>query len=126
MVSMDNVDQLGVLLYGACTGIRSSRQIERRCHEDIAFRVLSGNRAPDHLTSPGSGSARNKPWHRADDPVVEAVRGGRDGPFGPPALAAGGLLAVLTNSLMPFAFERGKELAGVATVVGFCLTMLNT
>jgi ZIP family zinc transporter len=42
------------------------------------------------------------------------------------ALAAGGLLAMLTNSLMPFAFERGRELAGVATVVGFCLTMLNT
>jgi zinc transporter, ZIP family len=42
------------------------------------------------------------------------------------ALAAGGLLAMLTNSLIPFAYERGKSLAGVATVVGFCLTMLNT
>ena len=42
------------------------------------------------------------------------------------AIAAGGLLAMLTNSLMPFAFERGKELAGAATVVGFCLTLLNT
>ncbi|HEX2460215.1 MAG TPA: hypothetical protein VHJ58_08715, partial [Vicinamibacterales bacterium] len=30
IMSMDNVDQLGVLLYGACTGIRSSRQIKRR------------------------------------------------------------------------------------------------
>ena len=42
------------------------------------------------------------------------------------AIAAGGLLAMLTNSLMPFAFDRGKNLAGVATVVGFCLTLLNT
>jgi len=42
------------------------------------------------------------------------------------ALAAGGLLAMLTNSLMPFAYERGKEWAGAATVVGFCLTMLGT
>jgi zinc transporter, ZIP family len=42
------------------------------------------------------------------------------------AVAAGGLLAMLTNSLMPFAFERGKNMAGVATVVGSCLTMLNT
>jgi transposase len=41
---------LGVLLYGYCTGIRSSRQIERRCHEDIAFRVLAGNSTPDHVT----------------------------------------------------------------------------
>jgi transposase len=41
---------LGVLLYAYCTGVRSSRQIERRCHEDIAFRVLAGNTAPDHVT----------------------------------------------------------------------------
>jgi hypothetical protein len=41
---------LAVLLYGYCTGIRSSHQIERRCTEDIAFRVLSGNSAPDHVT----------------------------------------------------------------------------
>jgi transposase len=37
---------LGVLLYAYCTGIRSSRQIERRCHEDIAFRVLAANSTP--------------------------------------------------------------------------------
>ena len=41
---------LGVLLYAYCTGIRSSRQIERRCHEDIAFRILAGNTTPDHVT----------------------------------------------------------------------------
>jgi transposase len=41
---------LAVLLYAYCTGIRSSRQIERRCHEDIAYRVLSGNSTPDHVT----------------------------------------------------------------------------
>lgn len=42
------------------------------------------------------------------------------------ALAAGGLLAMLTNSLMPFAYERGGALAGAATVVGFCLSLLGT
>ena len=42
------------------------------------------------------------------------------------AIAAGGLLAMLTNSLMPFAYERGGELAGVATVVGFCLSLGGT
>jgi len=42
------------------------------------------------------------------------------------ALAAGGLLAMLTNSLMPFAYERGKDWAGAATVVGFCVTLLGT
>jgi transposase len=41
---------LGVLLYGYCIGVRSSRQIERRCTEDVAFRVLAGNQTPDHVT----------------------------------------------------------------------------
>ena len=39
------------------------------------------------------------------------------------ALAAGGILAMLTNSLMPFAFERAGALAGAATVVGFCASL---
>jgi transposase len=41
---------LGVLLYAYCVGLRSSRQLERRCHEDIAFRVLAANQLPDHVT----------------------------------------------------------------------------
>src|ERR671930_1897274 len=44
---------LGVLLYGYCLGVRSSRQIERRCTEDIAFRVLAANQTPDHVTTAG-------------------------------------------------------------------------
>ena len=39
------------------------------------------------------------------------------------ALAAGGLLAMLTNSLMPFAYQRAGALAGVATVLGFCVSL---
>ena len=41
---------LGVLLYAYSIGVRSSRQIERRCTEDLAFRVLAGNQTPDHVT----------------------------------------------------------------------------
>ena len=41
---------LGVLLYGYCLGVRSSRQLERRYQEDIAFRVLAANQLPDHVT----------------------------------------------------------------------------
>jgi transposase len=41
---------VGVLLYGYCLGVRSSRQLERRCQEDIAFRVLAANQTPDHVT----------------------------------------------------------------------------
>jgi zinc transporter, ZIP family len=42
------------------------------------------------------------------------------------ALAAGGLLAMLANSLIPFAFERGREWAGAATAVGFCVSLLGS
>jgi transposase len=41
---------LAVLLYAYCTGERSSRRIERRCIEDVAYRVLTANQHPDHAT----------------------------------------------------------------------------
>lgn len=41
---------VALLLYAYCVGQRSSREIERRCHEDVAFRVIAANRAPDHST----------------------------------------------------------------------------
>ncbi len=41
---------VALLLYAYCSGVRSSRVIERRCVEDIAFRVLAGNLCPDHVT----------------------------------------------------------------------------
>jgi transposase len=37
---------LGVLLYVYCLGVRSSRQIERRLTEDLAFRVLAAISSP--------------------------------------------------------------------------------
>jgi len=39
-----------VWLYGYCVGIRSSRKLERALHEDVGFRMLSGNQQPDHWT----------------------------------------------------------------------------
>jgi transposase len=41
---------LALLIYAYCTGVRSSRQIERLCEVDIAFRVLAAGHAPDHTT----------------------------------------------------------------------------
>jgi transposase len=41
---------LAVLLYAYCTGERSSRRIERRLVEDVAYRVLAANQTPDHAT----------------------------------------------------------------------------
>lgn len=37
-----------LLIYAYCTGTPSSRQIEKRTHEDVAFRVIAANRHPDH------------------------------------------------------------------------------
>ena len=39
-----------LLLYAYAIGERSSRKIERRTHEDVAFRVIAANRTPDHST----------------------------------------------------------------------------
>jgi transposase len=41
---------VAVLLYAYATGVRSSRAIERRLTEDIAFRVIAANNRPDHVT----------------------------------------------------------------------------
>src|ERR1700682_4488621 len=37
---------LGLLIYAYCMGQRSSRQIERLCEVDVAFRVLAANVVP--------------------------------------------------------------------------------
>ena len=39
-----------VILYGFATGVQSSRAIERNCREHVAYRVLTGNLVPDHVT----------------------------------------------------------------------------
>lgn len=46
----DPAMMLGVLFYAYCAGERSSRRIERRLVEDVAYRVLAANQRPDHAT----------------------------------------------------------------------------
>src|SRR5271156_4161190 len=41
---------VGLLVYAYAVGVRSSRQIERRCWEDVAFRWITANQTPDHAT----------------------------------------------------------------------------
>jgi transposase len=38
---------LRLLIYGYTTGVRSSRAIERKCTDDVAFRFLAADQAPD-------------------------------------------------------------------------------
>lgn len=46
----DPAMMLGVLLYAYCVGERSSRRVERRLVEDVAYRVVAANQQPDHAT----------------------------------------------------------------------------
>jgi transposase len=39
---------VGLLLYGYSVGVPSSRKIERKTHEDVAFRVIAAENHPDH------------------------------------------------------------------------------
>ena len=39
-----------LLVYAYCTGLPSSRRIERATHEDVPMRVLAGDQHPDHDT----------------------------------------------------------------------------
>jgi transposase len=42
---------LKLLLYAYATGVTSSREIERRCQTDVAFRWLTANAAPDYRST---------------------------------------------------------------------------
>ena len=48
--ALDPSMMLTLLLYAYSTGQRSSRAIERRCSDDVAFRVITANQTPDHAT----------------------------------------------------------------------------
>ncbi len=41
---------VALLLHAYCQGVRSSREIERRCYREVAFRVIAGGWQPDHAT----------------------------------------------------------------------------
>lgn len=41
---------VALLVYSYAVGERSSRRIERACQQDVAYRVITANRVPDHVT----------------------------------------------------------------------------
>jgi transposase len=41
---------VALLVYAYAIGVRSARGIERRCRDDVAFRVITANQVPDHAT----------------------------------------------------------------------------
>lgn len=48
--AFDPAMMVGLLAYAYAVGQRSSRQIERLCHSDVAFRVACAQDVPDHAT----------------------------------------------------------------------------
>ena len=46
----DPAMMVALVLYAYARGLRSSRVFERACVEDVAFRVIAANQAPDHTT----------------------------------------------------------------------------
>jgi len=46
----DPAMMVALFIYAYASGVRSSRGVERHCREDVAFRVISANQAPDHAT----------------------------------------------------------------------------
>jgi hypothetical protein len=48
--AFDPAMMVALLVYAYAIGERASRAIERRCREDVAFRVIAANQAPDHAT----------------------------------------------------------------------------
>jgi transposase len=46
----DPAMMVALLLYAYSRGMRSSREIERACAEDVAFRVIAAQQRPDHAT----------------------------------------------------------------------------
>lgn len=56
---------LKLLLYGYTSGVRSSRKIEARCHDDVAFRYLAANPHRTFAPWPAFGAVTG----RVRDPV---------------------------------------------------------
>jgi transposase len=46
----DPAMMVALVLYAYAVGVTSSRAIERRCVDDLAFRVITADRQPDHAT----------------------------------------------------------------------------
>jgi transposase len=46
----DPAMMVALFVYAYAIGVRSSRGVERHCRDDVAFRVIAANQAPDHAT----------------------------------------------------------------------------
>ena len=62
---------VALLLFAYCDGVSSSREVERRCERDVAYRVVAGNQRPDHATL---ARFRNRHRDALDGLFVQVLR----------------------------------------------------
>jgi len=68
---------LKLLLYSYSIGVTSSREMERRCATDVAFRFLSANAAPDYRSIRALSPPPPQGSRRAVHPGARIVRNSR-------------------------------------------------
>jgi transposase len=66
---------VALLLYAYARGNRSARGIERGCVEDVAYRVVVGNVAPDTRRSRSSAAVMSGRWARSSPACSGCARG---------------------------------------------------
>ena len=76
----DPAVMVALILYAYAKGVRSAREIERRCVEDVAFRVVAANLAPDHATDRALSHRSRAGAGRVVLAGVGALRAGGDRP----------------------------------------------
>jgi hypothetical protein len=70
---------VALLLYAYCLGVRWSRQVERACLVDVAFRVICANVGPDHTRiGPVSAASRTGAQDAVHRVAAAVRRGGHD------------------------------------------------
>src|SRR4051794_10457261 len=67
----DRAMMVALLVYAYAIGERSSRRIERRCHDDVAVRVITANQAPDHTTVARFRQRHERPFGELFGEVLE-------------------------------------------------------
>jgi hypothetical protein len=101
---------LALLLYAYALGQRSSRVIELRCSEDVAFRVIAANQRPDHATI-----ARFRVRHEA---AIGELFGQVLGLCAKAGLVSVGVIALDDTKLHASASDRvNKSLAQIAAEI---------
>src|SRR6266571_2577755 len=73
---------LKVWLYAFCLGVNSTRRLERRVREDLAFRYLAGGLSPDHKTLSEFLRRHRRAINDLFTQVVQMARGAGMGKLG--------------------------------------------